>query len=183
MQKIFPFLPKFQIKYKGIFGHLLQALNYYVYYGAQMFMESRDALGLLFDMANISLFNKTPPIFLSNNMEGALLYQFLLQNLEGPLVQSAIGDILTNVLARLRDPPMSPTFRRVLMGVYFSVGAHPQHTDILLNFFANSPDQQLAHFLSEVSNNMHRDFRNSLERKIYSLCLTNIIFRTNHQEL
>ena len=87
MQKVFPYLPKFQIKYKGIFGHLLQALNYYVYYGSStMFSESRDNLGLLFDMANISLFNKTPPIMLSNNMEGALLYQYLLQNLEGALV-------------------------------------------------------------------------------------------------
>jgi hypothetical protein len=62
------------MKYKGVFGHLLQALNYYIAYGKEFFETSKDNLSILFDMANYSLFSKDEPILLSNNAEGAMLY-------------------------------------------------------------------------------------------------------------
>jgi hypothetical protein len=71
-------------------------------------------------MANMSMFRKEPPIILGNNMEGALLLHMTLQNLDGPLIKQAIGDILTNALARLKDKPMSKTFQRVLLEVFYS---------------------------------------------------------------
>jgi hypothetical protein len=107
LRKIFPYLPSFQLKYKGIFGHLLQAVNYYIVYGKEFFESSRENLSTIFEMSNMSLFKKDPPIMLSNNIEGALLLQILLTNLDGDLIKQAIGDILTQILARLKEQPMS----------------------------------------------------------------------------
>jgi hypothetical protein len=53
-------------------------------------------------------------------MEGALLLHMTLQNLDGPLIKDAIGDILTNVHSRLKSDPMSQTFKRVLLEVFYS---------------------------------------------------------------
>lgn len=78
LRKIFPFLPQFQMKYKGIFGHLLQAVNYYIIYGKDLFENSKENLSLLFEMANMSLFKKDPPIMLSYNTEGAMLLHIVL---------------------------------------------------------------------------------------------------------
>jgi len=44
LRKIFPFLPKFQHKYKGIFGNLLQTINYYLMYGREFFEDSVENL-------------------------------------------------------------------------------------------------------------------------------------------
>jgi hypothetical protein len=71
-------------------------------------------------MANLSLFRKDSPVLLSYNMEGALLLHMILQNLEGPLIKKATGDILTNVYARLKDQPMSKTFQRTLLEAFLS---------------------------------------------------------------
>lgn len=110
IKQIFKHLPQFHIKYKGVFGHLLLALNYYLAYGKDFFETSKENLSILFEMANMSIFNKEQPIFLSNNAEGALLYQIILQSLDGPLIVSALPDILSNVYSRLNMQPMSPCF-------------------------------------------------------------------------
>jgi len=78
LRKIFPYLMEFQSKYNGVFGHLLQALNYYIVYGKDLFVENSQNLGILFEMANMSLYKRDPPIMLSNNMEGALLLHVIL---------------------------------------------------------------------------------------------------------
>jgi importin-8 len=110
LRKIFPFLPKFQLKYKGIFGNLLQTINSYLMYGKDFFENSVSNLQQIFEMANLSMYNKEPPIIMGNNMEGALLLHMTLQNLDGNLIKEAIGDILTNAYARLKSLPMSKTF-------------------------------------------------------------------------
>ena len=43
-------------------------------------------MGYIYEMSNRALFNKSEPIFLSNNAEGAILLSIVLQNLEGPLI-------------------------------------------------------------------------------------------------
>ena len=120
LRKIFPFLHMFQIKYKGIFGNLLQAINAYLIYGKDFFEDSTENLKHIFEMATLSMFRKDKPIILGNNAEGALLLHIAFQNLDGDLIKQAVGDILTNVLARLKDTPISKTFNRVLYGVFYS---------------------------------------------------------------
>jgi hypothetical protein len=63
----------FQIKYKGIFGNLLQAINAYLIYGKDFFEDSTENLKHIFEMATLSMFRKDKPIILGNNAEGALL--------------------------------------------------------------------------------------------------------------
>jgi hypothetical protein len=58
LRKIFPFLPKFQQKYKGIFGNLFQAINYYLVYGRDFFEGSTENLCLLYEMSRASMFRK-----------------------------------------------------------------------------------------------------------------------------
>jgi hypothetical protein len=67
-----------------------------------------------------SLYKKDSPIILGNNMEGAILFQILFQNLNGPMIKQAIPDILTHVLSRIKQTPMSPTFQRSLLAVFHS---------------------------------------------------------------
>lgn len=78
-------------------------MNYYITYGKDFFETSPENLSRLFEMANMSLYKRDPPIMLSNNMEGAILLQMLLQNLDGEIIKSAIGDILTNVQSRINS--------------------------------------------------------------------------------
>lgn len=75
---VFKYLPALHLKYKGVFGTLLQTINYYIVYGKEHFENSKEMLAVLFDMANISLFAKEPPVILSNNAEGAILYSIVL---------------------------------------------------------------------------------------------------------
>ncbi len=107
LRKIFPYLPQFQIKYKGIFGNLLQTINSYLMYGKDFFESSVENLSQIFSMAIMSMSRQEEPLMLSNNMEGALLFHMALQNLDGPLIKDAIGDILTNAHSRLKTMPMS----------------------------------------------------------------------------
>ncbi len=79
-------------------------------YGKDFFENSVSNLQQIFEMANLSMYNKEPPIIMGNNMEGALLLHMTLQNLDGNLIKEAIGDILTNAYARLKSLPMSKTF-------------------------------------------------------------------------
>jgi hypothetical protein len=63
LTKIFPYLPKFQEKYKGIFGNLLQTLNSYILYsqpedGSPGMFDDPGALNLIVEMANMSLYRK-----------------------------------------------------------------------------------------------------------------------------
>lgn len=78
LRKIFPYLPKFQMKYKGIFGNLLQTINSYLMYGKDFFEGSVENLSQIFSMAIMSMCRQEPPIVLSNNMEGALLFHMTL---------------------------------------------------------------------------------------------------------
>lgn len=61
-------------------------------------------------MASASIFKKERNMMLSDNMEGVLLLHIILQNLDGDLIRAAKMDILTMVLSRLNDKPMSKTF-------------------------------------------------------------------------
>jgi hypothetical protein len=89
-------------------------------YGKDFFEDSVDNLSQIFSMAIMSMCRTEQPIILGNNMEGALLLHMTLQNLDGTLIKDAIGDILTNVYSRLKSEPMSTTFRRVLLEVFYS---------------------------------------------------------------
>lgn len=124
-------------------------------------------------MANLSLFCKVKPIILGNNIEGALLLHMAFQNLQGPLMSQAIGDILTNVLARLKEQPMSKTFQRVLLEVFYS--AMILDVNITLEFL------QHAGFLEEffrLALDSWRSLRLSYERKLFALAMTNFLFNS-----
>lgn len=71
-------------------------------------------------MASASIFKKERSMMLSDNMEGVMLLHIILQNLDGDLVKAAKMDILTMVLSRLSDKPMSRTFQKVLLEVFLS---------------------------------------------------------------
>lgn len=71
-------------------------------------------------MASVSIFKKERSMMLSDNMEGVMLLHIILQNLDGDLVKAAKMDILTMVLSRLSDKPMSRTFQKVLLEVFLS---------------------------------------------------------------
>lgn len=175
LRKIFPFLHKFQIKYKGIFGNLLQAINAYIIYGKDFFEESHENLKHIFDMATLSMFRKDKPVILGNNAEGALLLHIAVQNLDGNLIKQAVGDILTNVYSRLKNPPMSKTFNRVLYGVFYSTMI--LDVNITLGFLTQSG------FIEEffrVSFEEWRELKNSYERKLFALAMTNFIFNTSN---
>jgi importin-8 len=174
LRKIYQYLPKFQLKYKGIFGNLLPAINMYIIYGKDFFETSKENIFTIFEMANLSIFKKDPPIILGNNIEGALLLQIALQNLDGPLIKAAIGDILTNVHSRLKEQPMSKTFHRVLIGVFLS--AMLTDVNVTLEFLAH------VGFLEEffvILKDLWKTFRLSYERKVYALAISNFIFNSN----
>lgn len=69
---------------------MLQALNMYIVYAKDMFQEesqgARVNLGHIFEMASMSMCRSEKPVMLGNNMEGALLLQIGLQNLEGLII-------------------------------------------------------------------------------------------------
>jgi len=79
LMKIFPCLPKFQEKYKGLLANLLHTLNSYLLYSQNTtegnIFEDPTILNMIVEMANMSLFRKEKPIVLGNNMEGAILLQ------------------------------------------------------------------------------------------------------------
>ena len=56
-------------------------------YGKDFFENSVSNLQQIFEMANLSMYNKEPPIIMGNNMEGALLLHMTLQNLDGNLIE------------------------------------------------------------------------------------------------
>lgn len=72
MRVVFPYLDPLHKKYKGIFGNLLETLNYYIFYGKD-FLNDKTNIAMILQMANTSIFNNSPPILLSNNSEGAIL--------------------------------------------------------------------------------------------------------------
>ena len=110
---------------------------------------------------------------LSNNMEGALLFHMTLQNLDGPLIKEAIGDILTNVHSRLKMAPMSKTFQRVLLEVFYSAMLVDVDKTLLVL-------QQMG-FLEDffkMAFDSWRGLRLSYERKLFTLAMTNLMFHT-----
>lgn len=110
---------------------------------------------------------------LSNNMEGALLFHMALQNLDGPLIKDAIGDILTNAHSRLKTMPMSQTFQRVLLEVFYSA--------MLVDVDKTLQVMQQMGFLEEffkMAFESWRGLRLSYERKLFILAMTNLMFNT-----
>jgi len=182
LSKIFPYLPKFQEKYKGIFGNLLQTLNSYILYsqpedGSPGMLEDPSALNLIVEMANMSLYRKEEPIVLGNNMEGAILLQIAFQNLKGELIKQAIPSILTNVLTRMSQQPMSKTFHRTLLEVIYSAMLCDVNSTIL---FLNQANYLLDFFRLAIEG--WRDLRLSYERKLFTLAMTNFLFNSDVPE-
>jgi hypothetical protein len=182
LSKIFPYLPKFQEKYKGIFGNLLQTLNSYILYsqpedGSSGMFEDPAALNLIVEMANMSLYRKEEPIVLGNNMEGAILLQIAFQNLKGDLIKQAIPSILTNVLTRMSQQPMSKTFQRTLLEVIYSAMLCDVNSTIL---FLHQANYLLVFFRLAIEG--WRDLRLSYERKLFTLAMTNFLFNSDVPE-
>ena len=183
LSKIFPYLPKFQEKYKGIFGNLLQTLNSYILYsqpedGSPGMFDDPGALNLIVEMANMSLYRKEEPIVLGNNMEGAILLQIAFQNLKGDLIKQAIPSILTNVLTRMSQQPMSKTFHRSLLEVIYSAMLCDVSSTILFLHQAN----YLMDFF-RLAFEGWRDLRLSYERKLFTLAMTNFLFNSDVPEV
>jgi hypothetical protein len=152
---------------------LLQTINSYLMYGKDFFEDSVDNLSQIFSMAIMSMCRTEQPIILGNNMEGALLLHMTLQNLDGTLIKDAIGDILTNVYSRLKSEPMSTTFRRVLLEVFYSA--------MLVDVDKTLQVIQQMGFLEEffkMAFESWRGLRLSYERKLFTLAMTNLMFHT-----
>jgi hypothetical protein len=142
-------------------------------YGKDFFEDSVDNLSQIFSMAIMSMCRTEQPIILGNNMEGALLLHMTLQNLDGTLIKDAIGDILTNVYSRLKSEPMSTTFRRVLLEVFYSA--------MLVDVDKTLQVIQQMGFLEEffkMAFESWRGLRLSYERKLFTLAMTNLMFHT-----
>eukprot|EP00347_Sterkiella_histriomuscorum_P023425 403334689 len=171
LKQIFQYLPRFQAKYNGRFGHMLEALNYYIVYGKDFFENDQQNLQKLFEMASASIFKKERNMMLSDNMEGVMLLHMILQNLDGELIRAAKMDILTMVLSRLNDKPMSKTFQKVLLEVFLS--SMVTGVDQTLEYLQKQG--YLNVFLTTIFE-IWRQMRQSYERKLLSVALTNLLF-------
>ena len=86
-----------------------------------------------------------------------------------------MGDILTNVQSRIKDQPMSPTFKRTLLEVFLS--AMILDINLTLKFLEQSG--YLIDFFTSVFDSW-KSFRYSYERKLFALAMTNLIFRASN---
>ncbi len=117
MAKIFPHLQKYYEKHKGVFGGLLQTLNYYMLYGKARFTADKSWIEIVLKMAHSSLFSTYPPIE-TNNTEGAILCQMILQTIGGGALDPYIPPFLLEVLKRLESGPSSDFLTRQLYNVF-----------------------------------------------------------------
>jgi hypothetical protein len=140
--------------------------------------DDPGALNLIIDMANMSLYRKEEPIVLGNNMEGAILLQIAFQNSKGDLIKQAIPSILTNVLTRMSQQPMSKTFHRTLLEVIYSAMLCDVSSTILFLHQAN----YLLDFF-RLAFEGWRDLRLSYERKLFTLAMTNFLFNSDVPEV
>eukprot|EP01022_Parablepharisma_sp_SALTPOND_P004337 TRINITY_DN120113_c2_g1_i1.p1 TRINITY_DN120113_c2_g1~~TRINITY_DN120113_c2_g1_i1.p1 ORF type:complete len:870 (+),score=95.57 TRINITY_DN120113_c2_g1_i1:4814-7423(+) len=171
MAKIFPVLPKFFEKYKGVFGNLLQTLNCYLYYGKDLFVAHKDWIELVLRMAHSSLFTQEQPVE-TNNTEGAILFQMALQTLGGGLMDQYIPNIIGLVIKRLNTPPSADYLTRQL------------YNTILCSVCNNGPLtlQSLEGHLEAVITgimNTAKTYKESYDRKVLVIGLSNVLVHGN----
>jgi len=146
LQEVFPSFRDTFERNAYCFGILLSVLNSYIYYDQGFIANRRESLSVLIEIATLSLYQKEPPIILSNNAEGGLLMALIFQNLNSELVQQCIGEVLTNALSRLRLKPMSPCFQRVLLEIFLS--AFILNADLTMQFMVQA--QYVDEFFTQI---------------------------------
>jgi hypothetical protein len=117
--RVFECLPGVFAKYDGSFMQLFPLLNVYLNFGASALAVSPQYIQLVLDMCRINLF-ATPKGRESEscNSEGALLYQLMLQVIQGHL-DAHLDQILSAVITRYTTAKQ-PFFKARLLGVVMS---------------------------------------------------------------
>ena len=116
MLKIFPYLVRILEKYNGVLDDLLEVLNYYLFYGKEVFASNKEWLEIILTMGHVAMNNKQQPIE-TNSIEGAVLFQILLQTVCNGVLNSYIPVIIDITLKRLEEQPMIDYLRLQLLNV------------------------------------------------------------------
>eukprot|EP00826_Nyctotherus_ovalis_P055575 TRINITY_DN7392_c0_g1_i17.p1 TRINITY_DN7392_c0_g1~~TRINITY_DN7392_c0_g1_i17.p1 ORF type:complete len:832 (+),score=218.67 TRINITY_DN7392_c0_g1_i17:572-3067(+) len=116
MLQVFPFLIKLFESCKCTLHELLEVFNYYLFYGKLIFSSNNDLLEAVLKVGNVALNSAQPPIEI-NNIEGALLFQMLLQNISSGILNTYIPKIVELTLKRLDDEHVTEYLRLQLMNV------------------------------------------------------------------
>ena len=94
------------------------------------------------------------------------------------MIKQAIPSILTNVLTRMNQQPMSKTFHRTLLGVIYSAMICDVNSTIA---FLNQANYLMEFFQQAFEG--WRDLRLSYERKLFTLAMTNFVFNSDIPEV
>lgn len=174
MVKVFPVLPKTYEKSKGVFGNLLEVLNYYLYYGKDLFIQDKTWIEILLTMANTSLFLKVEPVE-ENNAEGALLIQMTMQTLGNGILDPYIPTILQAIMKRLSEKIIENYLKIQL------------YSALLCTICNNGPlalqtiQPQLGVIINDIMVNAKK-FTNSYNRKVLAVGLSNILIHCSVPE-
>jgi hypothetical protein len=168
---LFPYLPKFFEKYKGVFGSLLPTLNTFIFYGKETFIAQRDWLSLILHIAHTSMFNTQPPAAL-NNTEGAILCQLVLQTLGNGVMDEFIAPLIQETLKRLEQPPSAGYLTKELYNV------------VLCSLCNNGPltlrtleaDGKTARVLQGIIE-IAPSYQTSYDRKVLAIGLANLLIQ------
>ncbi len=171
MGKVFPVLPKFFEKYKGVFGSLLHTLNCYLFYGKELFATHKDWIEIVLRMAHTSLFTQEQPVEI-NNTEGAILFQMTLQTLGGGLMDPYIPNIMSLIAKRLNIPPSADYLTRQLYNI------------VLCSVCNNGPltltslESHLEPVISGIISTA-KTYKESYDRKVLVIGLSNVLVHGN----
>ena len=84
--RMIQFFPKVLDKNNHAFGNMLDTINHLILVGKDFLKDQPDAIAIFLGMARTTLFSeagKTRTSKISNNIEGAILLQLILQVFEG----------------------------------------------------------------------------------------------------
>eukprot|EP00357_Protocruzia_adherens_P031356 CAMPEP_0114996878 /NCGR_PEP_ID=MMETSP0216-20121206/14576_1 /TAXON_ID=223996 /ORGANISM="Protocruzia adherens, Strain Boccale" /LENGTH=1103 /DNA_ID=CAMNT_0002361173 /DNA_START=31 /DNA_END=3342 /DNA_ORIENTATION=- len=121
---LYPHLPKFYQKYKGMLANLLQTLNCYMVYGKERLANNQPDLEVLVDIGVNALFSEHASLRESIHSEGAILLQIILQVFEPNCIQFGVPKIIENVVNRINQGVNSNNLMARLQGVLISAVAN-----------------------------------------------------------
>jgi hypothetical protein len=164
--RMIQFFPKVLEKNQHSFGNILDTINNLVLVGRDFLKTQPDALAIFMTMADTSMFSelgKTRASTISNNIEGAILVQLLLQVFEGTealhcgifekillMTQKRIQKVSTDVNEGKwkGDEKILITLKKHLVGVFLSATIYS--VDATITFLNNN--QALNGVLQELFN-------------------------------
>ena len=193
-------MPRFLAKFNYIFGPLLECISLYTLYSGvneqniDWIATSETHLQILFEMAKSAMFPPIPqtsPLIDANEapsyaIEGALVLQNMFQSLNGaPLLDQLVGPTVQLVFDKLRGGGrMTQTLKRHLLLTLLSCALHSPLKTLDEIFARDGGAPELTNFFRELIETKqggaacsHKKLRSPYEVKVYSVALTNIIFK------